>query len=137
MSFVPYLVFHGNAREAMTEYARIFGATDLEIRGFDATPPDQRPPGTDGKVMHAQFTAGSGGPLLGSDSATGMSNPSGSPTVFHAATSIARAHEIYAALSAGGDAFMPMAQTFWTPAFGMLRDKWGTTWMVTVAPGAG
>ena len=136
MSFAPYLVFPGTAREAMTEYARIFGATDLQITGFDATPANQRPLGTEGKVMHAQFSAGPGAPLLGSDSVTGMANPSGSPTVFHAAPSISRAREIYAALADGGDGFMPLAPTFWSPAFGMLRDKWGTTWMITVAPGA-
>ena len=136
MSFAPYLVFPGTARDAMTAYATIFGATDLQIMGFDATPEDQRPPGTEGKVMHAQFSAGPGAPLLGSDSVTGMANPSGSPTVFHAAASAARAGEIYAALAVGGDSFMPLAPTFWSPAFGMLRDRWGTTWMITVAQAA-
>ncbi len=134
MSFAPYLVFPGTAREAMTAYAAIFGASDLQIMGFDATPPDQRPPGSDGKVMHAQFSAGPGAPLLGSDSVTGMANSSGSPTVFHAAADAARAAEIYGALAKGGDPFMPLAATFWSPAFGMLRDRWGTTWMITVAP---
>lgn len=135
MSFAPYLVFPGTAREAMTFYAQVFGAKDLQIMGFDDTPVDQRPPGSAGHVMHAQFSAGPGAPLLGSDSVTGMANASGSPTVFHAATSKARAEEVYAALSAGGNAFMPLAATFWSSAFGMLRDQFGTTWMVTVEPG--
>lgn len=136
MSFAPYLVFPGTARDAMTEYAAIFGATDLMIMDMASLPPDQRPPGTDGHVMHAQFSAGPGSPLLGSDSVTGMANASGSPTVFHAAPSIARAKELYTALAAGGNAFMPVGPTTWSPAFGMLRDKWGTTWMITVTPEA-
>jgi PhnB protein len=134
MSFAPYLVFPGTAREAMTAYARIFGATDLQIMGFADAPPGSAPPG-DG-VMHAQFSAGPGAPLLGSDAATGMDNPSGSPTVFHAAANADRAAQIYAALAEGGTPFMPLAPTFWSPAFGMLRDRWGTTWMITVAPQA-
>ena len=135
MSFAPYLVFPCTARAAMTAYAAIFGAQDLQIMGFDDMPPDQRPPGSAGHVMHAQFSAGSGAPLLGSDSVTGMQNNHGSPTVFHAAASVARAGEIYAALAADGDGFMPLAPTFWAPAFGMLRDRFGTTWMITTAPG--
>ena len=34
MSFAPYIGFSGQAREAMTAYAAIFGATDLQIMGF-------------------------------------------------------------------------------------------------------
>ncbi|MBC7476970.1 MAG: VOC family protein [Pseudorhodobacter sp.] len=136
MSFAPYLVFPGTARQAMTDYAAIFGATDLMIMDMASLPPDQRPPGSDGQVMHAQFSVVSGSPLLASDAVTGMENASGSPTVFHDAASIARANEVYAALARGGNAFMPVAPTSWSPAFGMLRDKWGTTWMITVAPGA-
>lgn len=136
MSFAPYLVFPGTARDAMAAYAAIFGAQDLQIMGFDDMPPDQRPAGSAGQVMHAQFSAGPGAPLLGSDAVTGMDNGSGSPTVFHAAASIARANEIYDALSQGGHPFMPVAPTSWSPAFGMLRDRWGTTWMITVAPDA-
>ena len=120
----------------MTFYAQVFGATDLQIMGFDDTPPNQRPPGSAGLVMPAQFSAGPGAPLPGSDSVTGMANAAGSPTVFHAAASAARAKEVYGALCAGGDAFMPPAPTFWSPAFGMLRDRFGTTRMVTVAQGA-
>ena len=135
MSFAPYLVFPGTAREAMTAYAAIFGAQDLQITGFEAMPADQRPPGSAGHVMHAQFTAGPGTPLLASDSVTGMQNPSGSPTVFHATGSVARANEVYNALATGGDAFMPLAPTFFAAAFGMLRDRFGPTWMISSEPG--
>ncbi len=71
---------------------------------------------------------------MGSDAVTGMENPSGSPTVFHAAENIARANEIYMALAQGGNAYLPVAPTSWSPAFGMMRDNWSTTWMITVAP---
>jgi PhnB protein len=35
------------------------------------------------------------------------------------------------ALAAGGQVFMPMAKTFWVESFGMLKDKFGTSWMVS------
>ena len=134
MSFAPYLIFPGTARQAMTAYAAIFGATDLQIMGFADAPPGSAPPGNEDGVMHAQFTAGPGAPLMGSDTATGMANPSGSPTVFHAAAPPERAARIFAALAEGGTTIMPLAPTFWAPAFGMLRDTWGTSWMISVVP---
>ena len=30
---------------------------------------------------------------------------------------------------------MPMGATFWTPAFGVLTDRYGTRWMVSVEDG--
>ena len=41
------------------------------------------------------------------------------------------AERIFAGLSEGGAKItMPMAETFWSPRFGMLVDRFGTNWMV-------
>ena len=40
-------------------------------------------------------------------------------------------------LSAGGKAVMPFNQTFWSPGFGSLIDKFGIPWMINVVPEAG
>ena len=40
------------------------------------------------------------------------------------------AERIYALLSDGGQIFMPMQETFFAFRFGMLRDKFGTSWMI-------
>ena len=39
---------------------------------------------------------------------------------------------LFAALSEGGSVMMPLAQTFWSPLFGMCSDKFGVNWMVSV-----
>ena len=44
--------------------------------------------------------------------------------------SIDEAERIYALLSDGGEIFMPMQETFFAFRFGMLRDKFGTSWMI-------
>ncbi len=67
MSFAPYVAFTGNAREAMTFDAAIFGATDLQIMSFTDAPPEQRPAGEEHLVMHARFSAGPGAPFMGCD----------------------------------------------------------------------
>ena len=44
--------------------------------------------------------------------------------------SIDEAERIYTLLSDGGQIFMPMEETFFAYRFSMLRDRFGTSWMV-------
>jgi PhnB protein len=44
--------------------------------------------------------------------------------------SIAEAERIHALLSDGGEIFMPMQETFFAHRFSMLRDRFGTSWMI-------
>ena len=135
MSFAPYVAFSGNCRAAMTEYARIFGASDLQLMTFAEAPPDQRPEGAETLVMHAQFTADPGAPMMGCDvpPAYGAGGMGGS-SVYHAAADAGEAARVFAALAEGGTISMPLAATFWSPAFGMLQDRFGTRWMISVPP---
>jgi uncharacterized glyoxalase superfamily protein PhnB len=40
----------------------------------------------------------------------------------------------FAALANGGRVQMSLAKTFWSPRFGMVADRFGVGWMVSVAP---
>jgi PhnB protein len=40
------------------------------------------------------------------------------------------AERVYALLSDSGQIFMPMEETFFAFRFAMLRDKFGTSWMI-------
>lgn len=40
---------------------------------------------------------------------------------------------LFNALCEGGQVTMPLAKTFWSPKFGMLMDRFGVGWMVSVA----
>ncbi len=42
------------------------------------------------------------------------------------------ANRAFAALAEGGEVRMPLAKTFWSPCFGMVKDRFGMGWMVTV-----
>ena len=44
--------------------------------------------------------------------------------------STGEAERIYAALSDGGEIFMPMNETFFAFRFAQLRDKFGTSWTI-------
>jgi PhnB protein len=45
-------------------------------------------------------------------------------------SSVDEAERIYAALSEGGEIFMPMSETFFAVRFAQLRDRFGTSWMI-------
>jgi PhnB protein len=44
--------------------------------------------------------------------------------------SVADADRIYGLLTDGGEIFMKMQETFFASRFAMLRDKFGTSWMI-------
>ena len=39
---------------------------------------------------------------------------------------------VFAKLSAGGTVTMPLDATFWSPRFGMLTDKFGIKWTISL-----
>ncbi|HVU37554.1 MAG TPA: VOC family protein, partial [Opitutales bacterium] len=96
-------------------------------------PPDRIAPGFADKVMHASFRVGATH-LMASD---GDGSETGGFKNFMLSLVMpdeAAANRAYAALSAGGKVIMPLGKTFWSPCFGMLTDRFGLGWMVTVPP---
>jgi PhnB protein len=44
----------------------------------------------------------------------------------------AEAKRVFDALSEGGSVQSPLGETFFSPAFGMCTDRFGTPWMIMV-----
>ena len=132
----PYLFFGGRCDEAMEFYRTALGAqVDLLMRYKDS--PDPHPPGMlaegfENKVMHTSFRIGET-TLMASD---GCSPDDGKFNGFSLSLTMpgeADADRVFAALSEGGSVKMPLTKTFWSPRFGMLTDRFGIGWMVSVA----
>jgi len=130
MSFDPYIHFRGNCREAMTAYRTIFDGT-LNLMGYAEAPDATEEMKSSDLVMHATLTAG-GRMLMGSDFPPGFAgDPQQAVTISHTAPSDSEARRIFAALAEGGEVIMDYAPTFWSDGFGMLKDRFGTHWMVS------
>ncbi len=133
MSFMPYIHFQGTCEAAMQFYAAVFGATDLQLMRYpDASGGSGAP--SSARVMHGQFSV-NGDVMMASDypeSVTGDTQAAFS--VMTAPATTPEGHRIYDALLAGGAVIVPMGPTFWSPAFGMLKDQFGTHWMIGVQP---
>jgi PhnB protein len=131
----PYLFFGGRCDEAMEFYRQALGATVEMVMRFsespDPPPPGMVPSGFEDKVMHASFKIGDS-LLMASDGC----DPQTKFTGFSLSLALPTAEEAdraFAALAEGGQITMPLTQTFWSPKFGMLTDRFGIGWMITVA----
>ncbi len=133
-TITPYLFFGGRCEEALEFYREALGAeVEMLMRHNESPhqpPPGMLRPGFENKVMHATFRV-RGLPLMASDGC-------GEPSKFDgfrlslALPTEADARRAFDALADGGSVQMPLTTTFWSSCFGMLTDRFGLGWMVTV-----
>jgi PhnB protein len=132
----PYLIFGGRCEEALEFYRNALGAqVEMLLRFKDSPeppPPGVLAPGFENKVMHASFRIGESR-VMASDDA-GESTPFGGFSLAISVPTEADADRVFAALANGGQVTMPLTKTFWSPRFGMLVDRYGLGWMITVTP---
>ncbi|HEX2834075.1 MAG TPA: VOC family protein [Thermoanaerobaculia bacterium] len=126
----PYLFFNGNCAEAMKFYEKALGGTIKGMLTYADTPPGEAPPNVpQNGIMHAYLTF-DGGALMASDDMTENYQGMHGVMVAVAYRTADEATRIYNALSEGGTILAPIGKTFWSQAFGMFRDRFGTPWMV-------
>jgi len=130
----PYLLFGGRCEEAIAFYKDALRAEIVFKMLYNDSPqpmpPGSVPAGFENKVMHATLRVG-GSVLMVSDGNTLGANFAGF-TLSLSYETPEEADMVFEALAAGGQVKMPMAKTFWSPRFGMLADRFGVSWMVSV-----
>ena len=135
-SFVePYLFFNGNCDQAVDFYRKALGA-EVEMTMRYKESPEPPPPGMvpsnwGDKIMHTSFHIGATR-IMASDGCGDGAGFGGFALSLTFATP-AEATRAFAALAEGGKITMPLGKTFWSPCFGMLADRFGVGWMITVA----
>ncbi len=135
MSFDPYLHFQGDCREAMTWYADVFGAQGIFLLSYaEASESADMPKSDSDRILHACVTL-NGRMLLASDFPEGEAGgPQASVSVSHGCASRQEAEALFERLSEGGTPLMPFGDVFWADGFGMVRDRFGTHWMIGGPP---
>jgi len=127
-----YLFFDGTCADAMHFYQHTLGG-EIEMMMTHGQSPmkDQVPEGSADRILHASLRIGEMR-LMASDAMVGQ--PYEGMKNFALSLSYPTAQEARHAfdlLTEGGKVTMPMADTFWSEAFGMLVDRFGTPWMVS------
>jgi len=132
-SVQPYLFFGGRCEEAIEFYRKALGAEVERLARFKDAP--ERQPGLpecfDEKVMHASLRIGETTIMASDGQCEGRGNFEG----FSLSITVpdeAEAERVFAALSDGGLVTMKLEKTFWAPKFGILQDRFGVGWMVSV-----
>jgi len=129
MKINPYLNFGGNCRAAFEFYERHLGGKVTAMMTHSEAPSGQAtPPGWGSAILHARMTIG-GIELLASD--VPQYQPIRSSYLSLTVDSPAEAERIFPLLAEGGEMFMRLQETFWALRFGILRDQFGTLWMIS------
>jgi PhnB protein len=128
----PYLFFNGNCAEAMRFYEKTLGGKiEMMMKASEAPGGATKDKGRPDGILHACVVV-EGKRLLASDwmSPEPFPGQSGVSLAVGFATT-GEAKQKFDALAAGGKVMTPMEKTFWVESFGMLKDKYGTSWMVS------
>lgn len=138
MKIVTSLSFAGNCREAFDFYARVLGGEITAAMTYGDAPPEMGLPAQmKDWLMHCWLQVGDQA-LMGSDMhsdwATHINEPKNGFDVTLHFDGFAEAQQAFDALAEGGKIVMAFAETFWSPGFGSLTDKFGIPWMINVQP---
>lgn len=137
MTTSPYIHFQGNCAEALAFYAEVFGGSDLQTMLY-ADAPDARPEWTGSpRVMHGQVRLGDQA-LMASDYPPGVEGaPQAAVSVMQSVADTATGAQVFARLAEGGGIIQPWGPTFFAEGFGMVKDRFGTHWMIWAGPTGG
>jgi len=130
MKLLTYLNYGGNCEEAFRFYEQHLGGKVTSIMTHGQMPgAGNVPPELKDKVLHARLSLGET-ELMASDVPPERFKPMRSAYLSLSLDSSSEAERVFALLSEGGEIFMPMQETFFAFRFAMLRDRFGTSWMI-------
>ena len=130
MKLFTYLNYGGNCEEAFRFYEQHLGGTiTMMLKHGDTPGQPEPPPGLSGKVLHARMDLADT-QISAADIQPDRFQPMRSAYLTLTVDSVEEAERIYALFSEGGQIFMKMEETFFAKRFAMLRDRFGTSWMI-------
>lgn len=133
LRLIPYLVMNGNAKEAIQFYENALDAKVLGILTFGEMPENPEFPLPDDakeRVAHATLKVGES-ELMFSDTFPGQHHQSGNQvTICISTNDKEKSKQIYESLRQDGQVNMPLQETHFSPAYGVVTDKFGVTFQI-------
>jgi PhnB protein len=133
LRLTPYLVMDGDAQEAIQFYEKALDAKLLFKQTFGEMPENPEypmPADAKDRISHAMLKVGDSD-LMFSDTFPGQTVQKGkNVTICISTDSAEQAKQIFAVLEQGGKVNMPLQETFFSPAFGDVTDKYGVTFQI-------
>lgn len=126
-----YVNYPGHCEQAFRFYEQHLGGRVTGIVRHGEQPNPNVPADWKDKVVHARIEIGTT-VLMGAD--IPQAEPMRSAYLTLTPDSEGEAERLYALLADGGQIFMKMAKTPFANRFAMLRDRFGTSWMLLHQP---
>ena len=134
MKIVTSLSFRGQCREAFEFYAKLLGGKITAAFPYGEGPPEMP---VDSKykdrLMHCWLEVGDQS-LMGADMdeqwAPNIGKPRNGFDVSLHTGDVDQARRWFDALKEGGTVVMDFAETFWSPGYGSVVERFGVPWMV-------
>ncbi len=128
MKVTPFLMFEGNAEEAMNYYTSLIeGSKITSIVRYGANEP-----GTEGSVMQATFTLKDQEFMCIDSNVKHQFTFTPSFSIFLTCDSEEEIDRLYSSLTDGGQVMMPLGDYFFSKKFGWVSDKFGVSWQLTL-----
>jgi len=122
-----YLNYPGTCEEAFRFYEKELNGQITVLSTHGDAPNPSIPADWKGKILHARVELGNA-TLMGADIPNAQ--PMRSAYVSLTLDTVDEAERLYGLLQQNGEVFMKMEETFFAKRFGMLRDRFGTSWML-------
>ncbi|TDQ41141.1 VOC family protein [Aureibacillus halotolerans] len=134
IKMMPYLILDGNGAEAVAFYVKALGAEVMALQTFGGMPqsPDQPVPDeAKDRVANAQLSIG-GAEFMLSDNYPGMAYQLGDQVSVCIITNSKEDSEaLFNALADEGTIHMAFQETFWSPGYGIVTDKFGVNFQIS------
>ncbi|MXQ53098.1 VOC family protein [Shimazuella alba] len=129
----PYIMLNGNAKKAIEFYAESLDAKVLFQQTFgEAIEDPERPLPEEFKerVAHSVLKIGEM-ELLVADSEPGQQTHTGDRvTICMTTNEVEKAQQMYTLLQQGGKVNIPLTETYFSPAYGVVTDQFGVTFQI-------
>jgi PhnB protein len=131
MVLSAHILFSGRCEEALRFYAEALGGTLGPILSYGSSPAgaDVAPEWRD-KIVHGTITIG-GMNVSGADVRPEQYEKPRGIFLLQSVANRAEAERVFALLAEDGEVTMPLQKTFWSPAFGVVIDRYGVPWEVS------
>jgi PhnB protein len=128
-----HINFRGDARAALEFYRDVFQG-ELTVITYGAMNAASRPEEAD-QIMWGQVTAPSGFAIMAYDVPADRPYDKGVAPFFESVRgdSVEAVTPVWEGLSDGATILQKLEPSPWAPAYGMLTDRFGVTWVIDVA----
>ncbi len=128
MKLTPYVHFQGNAEEAMNFYAGALGGAIIAISRYGDSPMPSDDDYKD-KVIHGRVQFGENVIMISDTFKGNVVQSGGNIQLSVEISEEGQIDEVFNKMAQGGTVAMELQDTFWGARFGMLKDKFGVSWM--------